>query len=101
MAGVVINAGTAIGDGAVINTGATVDHDCKIGAYCHVAPGVNLAGCVTLEEGVFLGIGSRVIPGIQIGEWTTVAAGAVVVRDLPSRVVAMGIPARVKQSNLS
>ena len=34
-------------------------------------------------------------PGIEIGEEAFVAAGAVVVRDVPARAVVMGVPARV------
>jgi acetyltransferase-like isoleucine patch superfamily enzyme len=58
-----------------------------------VAPGANVAGCVRLEEGVFLGAGSCVIPGVTIGSWTIVGAGAAVVSDLPASVVAVGVPA--------
>jgi hypothetical protein len=35
------------------------------------------------------------VPGVTIGEDTVVCAGAVVTRDLPAGVVAMGVPARV------
>ena len=35
------------------------------------------------------------VPGVTIGEDTVVGAGAVVTRDLPAGVVAMGVPARV------
>jgi maltose O-acetyltransferase len=34
-------------------------------------------------------------PGVSIGENTVVGAGAVVVRDLPANVIAVGNPARV------
>jgi sugar O-acyltransferase (sialic acid O-acetyltransferase NeuD family) len=96
-AGAVIQPDTVIGNHVIVNTGALVDHDCEIGRYAHVAPGVNLAGQVTVAEGVFLGIGSSAIPGVQIGEWTTVGAGAVVADDLPSEVVAVGVPARARE----
>ena len=96
MPGAVINADAVIGDCAIINTGATIDHDCTIGAGAHIAPGSNLAGCVTIGEGAFLGIGCRVIPNTAIGAWTIVGAGGVVVRDLPERVTAVGLPARIK-----
>ncbi|MFB9072014.1 hypothetical protein ACFFX0_12675 [Citricoccus parietis] len=33
-------------------------------------------------------------PGVTIGENTVVGAGAVVTRDLPANVVALGVPAR-------
>ena len=96
MAGAVINSCARLGTGSIINTSVSVDHDCSIGDWVHIAPGTNLAGCVTVEEGAFMGIGSRAIPGITIGAWSVVGAGAVVVRDVPAGVTAIGVPARVK-----
>ncbi len=94
-ANVAIQPDTHIGEHCIINTGATVDHDCVVGDFTHIAPGVNLAGGVLVGEGVFLGIGSSVILGKNIGEWTTVGAGGVVISDIPSYSVAVGIPARI------
>jgi sugar O-acyltransferase (sialic acid O-acetyltransferase NeuD family) len=94
-AGAVIQPDTVIGHHCIINTGATVDHDCSLGDFTHVAPGCHLAGEVVLAEGVFMGIGSVVIPRIKIGDWTIVGAGGVVVSDLPPQQMAMGVPARV------
>lgn len=50
---------------------------------------------VTIADGVWLGAGALVCPGVTIGENTVVGAGAVVTRDLPAGVVAYGNPARV------
>ncbi len=50
---------------------------------------------INLANNVWLGGGVIVCPGVSIGENTVVGAGAVVVRDLPSNVVAVGNPARV------
>ena len=94
-AGANIQPDAVIGRHAIVNSGARIDHDCVIDDYVHVAPGVALAGAVRLDEGVFFGIGSCAIPGVRVGEWTTVGAGAAVVNDLPSDVVAVGVPARV------
>ena len=44
---------------------------------------------------MWLGGGVIVCPGVTIGENTVVGAGAVVTRDLPADVVAVGNPARV------
>jgi len=97
MAGAVVQPDAQIGEHCIINTGATVDHGCVIGDFCHVAPGCSLGGRVTLAEGVFMGIGSVAIQGISVGAWTTVGAGAAVVTDLPDRVLAVGVPARVRR----
>jgi maltose O-acetyltransferase len=53
---------------------------------------------ITLGDNVWLGGGVIVLPGVTIGEDTVVGAGAVVTRDLPAGVVAVGNPARVVRS---
>ena len=50
---------------------------------------------ITIGNNVWLGGGVIVCPGVVIGDNTVVGAGAVVVRDLPPNVVAVGNPARV------
>ena len=50
---------------------------------------------ITIGHNVWLGGGVTVLPGVTIGDDTVVGAGAVVARDLPPRVVAVGNPARV------
>jgi len=93
-AGCVVQPDTRIGSHVILNTGATVDHDCVIHDFVHLAPGTHLAGCVVVEEGVLMGVGSAAIPGVKIGAWSVVGAGGVVVENLPSGVVAVGVPAK-------
>jgi maltose O-acetyltransferase len=50
---------------------------------------------IVIGDNVWLGGGVIVCPGVTIGADTVVGAGAVVVRDLPPNVVAVGNPARV------
>lgn len=50
---------------------------------------------IAIGDNVWLGGGVVVCPGVTIGENTVVGAGAVVTRDLPPNVVAVGNPARV------
>lgn len=47
------------------------------------------------RDNVWLGGGVIVLAGVSIGDNTVVGAGAVVTRDLPADVVAVGNPARV------
>ena len=53
------------------------------------------AAPIVIRDGVWLGGGCIVLPGVAIGPNTVVGAGAVVTRDLPANVVAVGNPARV------
>ena len=50
---------------------------------------------ITIGDNVWLGGGVIVLPGVSIGANTVVGAGAVVAKDLPADVVAVGNPARV------
>jgi sugar O-acyltransferase (sialic acid O-acetyltransferase NeuD family) len=84
-----------IGRHVVFNPGCTTAHDVVVEDYVYVSPGVDLAGKVTLEDSCYLGTGSVVIPGCRVGARAVVGAGAVVVRDIPSDVTVMGVPARV------
>jgi maltose O-acetyltransferase len=49
---------------------------------------------ITIEDNVWLGGGVIVLPGVTIGENTVVGSGAVVTKDLPANVVAVGNPAK-------
>ncbi|WP_241038561.1 sugar O-acetyltransferase [Blastococcus litoris] len=56
------------------------------------------AAPIVIGDNVWLGGGVIVLPGVTIGANTVVGAGAVVTRDLPADVVAVGNPARVVRS---
>ncbi len=90
-----IHANVEIGAHTIVNVAASISHDCRVGPHCNVNPGARLAGNVTAGEGSFIGMGAHVIQGMTIGEWSVVGACAAVVRPLPARVTAVGVPARV------
>lgn len=50
---------------------------------------------IVIRDNVWLGGGVVVCPGVTIGQNTVVGAGAVVAKDLPPDVVAVGTPARI------
>jgi maltose O-acetyltransferase len=50
---------------------------------------------ISISDNVWIGGGAIILAGVTIGEDTVVGAGAVVTRDLPAGVVAVGNPARV------
>jgi maltose O-acetyltransferase len=57
--------------------------------------GLELALPVSIGDGVWLGGGTIVCPGVSIGTNTVVGAGSVVVKDLPAGVLAAGNPCRM------
>jgi acetyltransferase EpsM len=93
-AGVVVSVGAVVGRGVILSTLSSVGHDCHVGNYAQLAPGVNLGGACTIGEGVFLGMGAKVVPLVSVGEWSVVGAGSVVLEDLPDRHFCLGVPAR-------
>ena len=50
---------------------------------------------ITIGNNVWIGANSVVLPGVKIGDNSVIGAGSVVTRDIPSGVVAVGIPCRV------
>lgn len=104
-----------IGEGVFINYNlmALDVAEIRIGDHCQIGPNVQLltpthpiapqprrdkleaAEPITLEENVWLGGGVIVCPGVRIGRNSVIGAGAVVTKDIPANVVAVGNPARV------
>ena len=85
--------GIEIGDGALIGHNvvlATINHDLnpKENRKNHYAP-------IRIGAHVWIGSNATVLPGVTIGDYAVVAAGAVVTRDVPAMTVVGGVPARV------
>jgi sugar O-acyltransferase (sialic acid O-acetyltransferase NeuD family) len=93
-AGSILTVNIKIGDHVHINLNSTVGHDAVIEPFCTISPAVSINGHNRLGEGVFVGTGAVFNQEVSVGDWTTVGAGAVVVGDIPERVVAVGVPAK-------
>lgn len=85
--GIIIEDGSFIGHNVVL---ATINHDLDPtnNRKNHYAP-------ITIESHVWIGSNATILPGVTIGEWAAVAAGAVVIKDVPPHTVVGGVPARV------
>ena len=90
--GCVINAVSTIHDGVICNTNATIEHECTIGKYSHVAPGVTICGNVQIGANTLVGAGSVIKPGIKIGDNVILGAGSVIVKDIKSNSTVVGNP---------
>ena len=97
MAGAVVHPGTCIGIDTIINTAASVDHDCVLGSHVHVAPGAVLCGHVRVGDEAQIGASATIIQGKSVGAGSVIGAGALVLANIPSKVTAVGVPARVTE----
>ena len=103
MMGAILNIGAVVGPGTMIDMGAVLGGRATVGSRCHVGAGAVLAGViepasatpVIVEDDVLIGANAVVIEGVRIGRGAVVAAGAVVVNDVPENAVVAGCPARV------
>lgn len=108
--GVAVENKVSIGKKAKIESNAYITAFSTVGDYCFVAPGVtfsndNFVGRTeerkkhfagpTLKKGARIGAGSVLLPGVIIGEDALIAAGSVITKDVPPRVIVMGAPAKV------
>jgi UDP-2-acetamido-3-amino-2,3-dideoxy-glucuronate N-acetyltransferase len=82
---------TVVEDDVFVGPGAITTNDDTMSRHTRGTP---LRGAI-LRRGCRIGGGAVLTPGVEVGEEAFVAAGAVVTGDLPSRAVAMGVPARV------
>ena len=57
--------------------------------------GRELAFPITIGNRVWIGASVTILPGVEIGDNTTIGAGSVVNRSIPANVVAAGNPCRV------
>lgn len=94
-AGSILAVNSKIGDHVHINFDATIGHDAIIGSYCTIAPGAHINGEDHFGQGVDVGTGATFLQQVSIGSWSTIGAGAVVTTDIPEKVVAVGVPAKV------
>ena len=95
MPGAIISANAEIGEFCIVNTKASLDHDGIMGAFSSLAPAVTVGGEVVINAFAAVLLGANIIHSISIGEHSVIGAGSLVLRDVPDRVVAYGLPARI------
>ena len=61
----------------------------------HIEPAFELDRGISIGANVWIGMNSLILKGVTIGDGAIVAAGSVVVRDVPPKAVVAGVPAKV------
>lgn len=103
MMGAIINTGAKIGEATMVDMNAVVGGRASIGKRCHIGAGAVIAGViepasaapVIIEDDVLIGANAVVLEGVHVAHDAVVAAGAIVIEDVPPHTVVGGCPARV------
>ena len=69
---------------------ATLNHDLNPDTRASMTPKK-----VTIGKSVWVGSHATILPGVNIGDGSIVAAGAVVSKDVPERCIVAGVPAKI------
>ncbi len=105
LTGIEVHPGATVGRRVFIDhgMGVVIGETAEIGEDCTLYHGVTLGGTSwnkgkrhpTLERGVVIGAGAKVLGPIVVGEGARIGSNAVVVKDVPPGATAVGIPARI------
>ncbi|NEX62634.1 serine O-acetyltransferase [Noviherbaspirillum galbum] len=110
--GIEIHPGATIGRRVFIDHGfgVVIGETAEVGDDCTIYQGVTLGGTSlskgakrhpTLERGVIIGAGAKVLGAFTVGEGAKVGSNAVVVREVPPGATAVGNPAHIQQKDAS
>jgi serine O-acetyltransferase len=106
MTGIEIHPGATVGRRVFIDhgMGVVIGETAQIGDDCTIYQGVTLGGTSltrgakrhpTLDRGVIVGAGAKVLGGFTIGAEAKIGSNAVVTKPVPARGTAVGNPARI------
>lgn len=91
-----------IGDGCFIGPSVTVSHDSEIGRFCLLSVGSVVGARCDLEDRVFVGTSSTIMPTgfgsearLRVGSGSVIGVGSTVIRDVPRDVTVIGTPAKL------
>lgn len=103
--GIDIHPGAKLGDRVFIDhgVGVVIGETAEVGDDVTIYQGATLGGTgkdvgkrhPTVGKGVMVGAGAKVLGPMKIGDNTKIAAGSVVLTELPPNCTAVGVPARI------
>jgi acetyltransferase-like isoleucine patch superfamily enzyme len=84
----------SLGDHVSVTDSQFITHDGGVWVFRDKEPDIDVVAPIKVGNNVFIGACSIILPGVTIGDNVVIAAGSVVSVDIPSNVVAAGVPAR-------
>lgn len=97
--GTSINYECHIDDFVVINMNCALGHNCTVGLFSSLAPGVNFAGHTKIGQCVTIGIGVTTIQNVVINDNAIVGGQSMVVNEIAREDIVAGVPARSINKN--
>lgn len=98
--GTIVATNTQLGDHIIVNRGATIGHHTTIDSFVTIGPSTNISGNCRIDSCVYIGISVTIIDHVSIGANSIIAAGAVVINDVPAKVMVAGVPAKIIKENV-
>lgn len=84
-----------IGKHCILNVNCSFGHDTQVYDFVSIMSHTAIAGDVEIGEGCYFGLNCTCINMVKLGPWSKYGAGSVIVQDMPSNIVAVGVPAKV------
>lgn len=84
--------GIVIGEGAIIEDDVSIFHSVTLGS---TGKNYSKNRHPTIRKGVIIGAGAKILGNIEVGLGSKIGAGSIVLKNIPSYVTVVGIPAKV------
>ena len=95
--GSILMPNTRLGNHVIINVHCCVGHNSYLKNFVSMMPDVNINGNNTINEGVYVGSGTITNEKINVGKWSVIGSGSVIIKHIPDNSLVIGIPGKIKR----
>lgn len=90
-----ISPNVKLGDFVFVNCSTRIGHDVSVGDYTTIFSDIDISGGAKIGSDCVIGSGVTINPDVKIGDGSIIGAGSVVAKNIPARVIAAGVPAKI------